>query len=135
MEADIAAIKSVLEQYALSCKSGDFDTWLSLWSEGGTQMPPDAPARVGKEEIRDGMKPLFDDMNLDIVIHSVDEAETEGDWGLTRCTYSLTVTPKEGGDSIEAMPEGKALTLYSRQTDGTWRISYDCFNSNVAPPQ
>lgn len=135
MEADIAAIKSVLEQYALSCKNGDFDTWLSLWSDGGTQMPPDAPARVGKEEIREGMKPLFDDMNLDIVIHSVDEAETEGDWGLTRCTYSLTVTPKEGGDSIEAMPEGKALTLYSRQSDGTWQISYDCFNSNVTPPR
>jgi ketosteroid isomerase-like protein len=41
------------------------------------------------------------------------------------------LTPKEGGDRIEAMPDGKALTLYERQSDGTWKIVCDCFNSNV----
>ena len=38
-----------------------------------------------------------------------------------------------GQDPINAVPEGKALTLYDRQADGGWKISYDCFNSNVAP--
>ncbi len=135
MEADVAAIKSVLEQYALTCNNGDFDSWISLWSPGGTQMPPDAPARVGEEQIREGMKPLFDEMNLDIAIHSVGDAQAHGDWGLTRCTYSLTLTPKAGGEPIDAMPDGKALTLYARQADGTWQITYDCFNSSSTPSQ
>jgi steroid delta-isomerase-like uncharacterized protein len=43
------------------------------------------------------------------------------------------MTPKAGGETIHAMRDGKALTLYERQSDGSWKIVYDCFNSNVPP--
>jgi ketosteroid isomerase-like protein len=129
----IGAIKDMLNQYAIECNTGNFERWLSLWAEEGTQMPPDAPARKGIDQIRDGMKPVFDDMNLDIVIKSVDDVEVHGDLGLTRCKYSLKLTPKAGGDSLDVMPDGKALTLFGKQSDGSWKIVYDCFNSNVPP--
>lgn len=135
MEADIGAIKDVLERYALGCNSGDFDRWISLWTADGVQMPPDAPARVGKEQIREAMKPAFDQMNLHIAIHNIEDARVFGNLGLTRCTYSLTMTPKAGGETIQAMPDGKALTLYERQSDASWRIKYDCFNSSTLPKQ
>lgn len=131
---NITAIKEMLNQYAIGCNKGDFDLWISLWADDGTQMPPDAPPRKGKAEIRLGMKPVFDDMKLDIDIKSVDDVEVHGDLGLTRCKYSLKLTPKAGGDTIDAMPDGKALTLFRKQTDGSWKIVYDCFNSNVPPP-
>jgi ketosteroid isomerase-like protein len=98
-------------------------------------MPPDDPARVGKEQIRAGMKPLFDQLNLDIVIQSIEDARIYGDLGFTRCIYTLKATPKAGGETIDVMPEGKALTLYERQPDGSWKIVYDCFNSSTAPTQ
>jgi len=41
------------------------------------------------------------------------------------------MTPKAGGETIHAMPDAKALTLYERQPDGSWKIVYDCFNSNL----
>ena len=115
MENDINAIKEVLGQYEASCNSGDFDLWISLWADNGIQMPPETPARIGKEQIREGMKPAFDQMNLEIAIHSIEGAEVHGDFGLTRCTYTLKLTPKAGGETINAMPDGKALTLYGRQ--------------------
>ena len=96
-------------------------------------MPPDAPARIGKGQIREGMKPVFDQMNLDIAIASIEDAKVYGDLGLTRCGYRLDATPKSGGETIQVMRDGKALTLYERQSDGSWRIVYDCFNSNVPP--
>jgi len=96
-------------------------------------MPPDTPSRVGKEQIREGMKPAFDQMNLDITTHSIEEAKVYGDLGLTRCTYTLKMTPKAGGETIVAMPDGKALTLSRRQPDDSWKIAYDSFNSNVPP--
>ena len=130
-ERDIAAIKEVLNQYAVGVNTGDFDRWISLWADDGVQMPPDTPVRVGKEQIRGGMKPIFDQMNLDIAITTIDEAKVYGDLGLTRCTYTLRMTPKAGGETINAMPDGKALTLLVRQPDGSWRIAYDCFNSNT----
>ncbi len=132
-ESDIAGIKETLNQYALGVNTGDFDRWISLWADDGVQMPPGAPTRVGKEQIREGMKPAFDQMNLDITIHSIDEAKVYGDLGLTRCTYTLDLTPKAGGETIHDTPDGKALTLYERQSDGSWKIKYDSFNSNVPP--
>lgn len=132
-ESDVAAIKETLNQYAVGVNSGDFDHWISLWADDGVQMPPDAPSRVGKEQIREGMKPAFDQMDLDITIHSIEEANVYGDLGLTRCTYTLKMTPKAGGKTINAMPDGKALTLVKRQPDGSWKIAYDSFNSNVPP--
>ena len=133
MEADIAAIKEVLNQYAVGCNTGDFDLWISLWTDDGVQMPPGAPARVGKEQIGEAMKPAFDQMNLDITITSIEDAKVYGDLGFIRCTYTLKMTPKAGGETINAMPDGKDLSLYERQSDGSWKIIYDCNNSNIPP--
>jgi uncharacterized protein (TIGR02246 family) len=134
-EADITAIKEIGNQYAVACNTGDFDLWISLWADDGVQMPPGTPARIGKEQILEGMKPLFDQMNLDITIHSTDDVKVYGDLGLSRGTYTLKMTPKAGGETINAMPDGKALTLFERQSDGSWKVIYDCFNSNVPPKQ
>jgi len=135
VEADITAIKELGNQYAVACNTGDFDLWISLWADDGVQMPPGTPARIGKEQIREGMKPLFDQMNLDITIHSIEDAKVYGDFGLSRCTYTLKMTPKAGGEMINAMPDGKDLSLFERQSDGSWKLVYDCFNSNVPPKQ
>ena len=135
MEADVNAIKEMLNRYALITNAGDWDRWISQWADDGVQMPPDDSARIGKEQIRAGMKPLFDQLNLDIVIQSIEDARIYGDLGFTRCIYTLKATPKAGGETIDVMPEGKALTLYERQPDGSWKIVYDCFNSSTAPIQ
>jgi uncharacterized protein (TIGR02246 family) len=132
-DPELKAIKGVLEQYAAHCRSGDFESWLSLWAERGVQMPPDAPARVGKPAIRTVMEPAFRDMVLELDITRVDNVEVHGDLGLTRCAYKLTLVPKAGGEPIEAEPQGKALTLYDRQLDGAWKIAFDCFNSDIGP--
>ena len=58
--SDIAAVKEMLKQYAKVCNTGDLNHWISLWADNGVQMPPDTPTRIGKEQIREGMKPMFD---------------------------------------------------------------------------
>ncbi len=130
-EADIAAIKDVLNQYVVACNTGDFDLWISLWADNGVQMPPDENSVIGKEQIRDANKPGFDQMNLDIAITSIENIKVYGDLGISHCNYTLAVTPKAGGEKIIAVPDGKALGVYERQSDGSWKILYDCFNSNV----
>lgn len=131
-ESDIAAVKDMLNQYVKGCNTGDFDFWMSLWADDGVQMPPDAPPRVGKEQIRENMKPVFDQFYMEATV-DIFEGKVYGDLGLTRCNGTLKLTPKAGGETIHATPDGKALTLYERQSDGSWKIVYDCFNSNVPP--
>jgi len=133
VEADIAALKEVLNQYAVACNTGDFDLWISLWADDGVQMPPDENSVIGKEQIREANKPGFDQITLDIAITSIEDVKVYGDLGLTHCNYTLAVTPKAGGETVIAEPDGKALTLYERQSDGSWKIIYDCGNSNVQP--
>jgi uncharacterized protein (TIGR02246 family) len=134
MEADISAVKEVIGQCAVACNSSDFDLWISLWADDATRMAPNAPPQIGKDQIREAVKPAFDAFDLDMTIH-LEEAKVRGDLGLTRATYTLRITPKAGGDEIVVDPDGKALTLYERQSDGSWKIVYDCFNSNVPPSQ
>ncbi len=133
MNADVAAIKEVLNQYAIGCSSGDLELWMSLWADDGVQMPPDARANVGKEQIRRATEPEFDALEMQLEILSVEDARVMGDFGFTRCVYRLEISPKAGGETVVAMPDAKALTLYGRQPDGSWKIIYDCFNSSIAP--
>ncbi len=37
------AIRSLYRDYALAWETNDADLWLSIWDEGGTQMPPRHP--------------------------------------------------------------------------------------------
>ena len=132
-EVDIAAIKELWNKYDVAYETGDFDSWISLWADDGVQMVPDMPARIGKAQIRELMKPLFDQMTLDINITSCTEVEVHGDLAWTHCNYTFTATSKASGETYMAMPDGKALTLFERQTDGSWKFIYDCFNSNAPP--
>ncbi len=133
VEADITAIKEMLNQYAVASNAGDIDLWISLWADDGVLMPPSAPAVIGKEQIREAMKLLFEQWTLDVATTSIEDAKVYGDLGLTHYKFTLDMTPKAGGETIHLMRDGKALTLYERQSDGSWKIVYDCFNSNAPP--
>ena len=126
---DSAAIEEVLHQYAAAINTGDFDLWLSLWTEDGKQMPPDGPSNIGKDQIRESMTAFFE-LDATMVLSSIEESRIIGDFGLTRCLYSIRGITKSG-EAVEVMRDGKALTLYEKQPDGIWKIAYDCFNSNV----
>lgn len=132
VEADIAAIEEVLNQYAVSSNAGDFELWLSLHADDVVKMPPDAPAIFGKEDLRAYFKPAFDNFNTSCVLYP-EEVQVDGDLGFARGTYSILITPKAGGETISVMPDGKYLTICKRQADGSWKISHDCYNSNVPP--
>ncbi|MEE9573575.1 MAG: SgcJ/EcaC family oxidoreductase [Candidatus Neomarinimicrobiota bacterium] len=132
-EVDIAAIKETLNKLGVAYNTGDFDSWISLWADDGVQMIQDTPARRGKAQIHEAMKPLFDQLIVDINITSIEDVEVHGDLGLIHCNLTFAVTPKAGGETINVMPDGKALVLFERQTDGSWKIVYDCPNSNTPP--
>ena len=59
---------------------------------------------------------MFDQFNLKIKVDTK-EAKVHGDYGLTRCTFTLDLTPKAGGETIHAFTDGKALTIYEKQSD------------------
>ncbi|MEM6514461.1 MAG: DUF4440 domain-containing protein [Pseudomonadota bacterium] len=133
MSDNLADVEAALRQYGTACNEGDFEAWIALWDQEGRQMPPDAPTRIGVAAIGEAMKPVFDALNIEFSFNSVDEVTDLGDVALTRCTYSIFATPKDGGERFPVMADGKALTLFRQQADGRWKILFDCFNASTPP--
>jgi uncharacterized protein (TIGR02246 family) len=125
---DLNAVKDVMGQFAMAINSGNLDAWMALWADDGIQMFPGAPSRVGKRQIYEGMKPAFDQFILEMKILN-EELRVSGDIAFARGTYTESLTPKAGGEKEDY--DGKYLTVLERQSDGTWKVIRDCFNSNV----
>jgi ketosteroid isomerase-like protein len=132
VEADIAAIDEVLVQYGTASSNGDLDLWLSLHADDVVKMGPNAPTIYGIEALRASNEFFFDNFTVDGASYP-EETYVDGDMGFTRGNYTLTITPKAGGDP--SYVDGKYLTICKRQADGSWKISHDCYNSNVPPAQ
>ncbi len=129
----VIAIEEALNQYAVALNTGDLELYLSLHTDDVVKMPPNAPATFGKEALRASTQPLLDDFTCEMTIFP-EETHVDGDLGYNWCTYTLSITPKAGGETIIAEPDGKALGIYKRQADGSWKLSHDCYNSNVPLP-
>ena len=128
-DARVAA-DSIFAKYAASLAAGDADAWATLWTDDGVQLPPDAPAVVGRPQIREKLRGILAQFRFDMRIHT-EEVRTAGEWAYARGSYQATLVPKAGGGSIPI--DGKFLTILARQADGSWRIYRDIFNSNVPP--
>ena len=130
VEADIAAIDEVLFQYGIASSTGDLELYMSLHTDDIVKMGPDAPTVYGQEALRAGTKFFFDNFTVDGASFP-EETYVDGNMGFTRGNYTLTITPKAGGDPFYV--DGKYLTIFKRQADGSWKIARDCYNSNVPP--
>ena len=133
VEDDIAAIEEHMDLYALGMTTGDLDLWMSLYTEDTVKFAPDAPAVFGKDALRASMEPLFEAFTFeDMDIFDV-EIQLAGDYAFARCNFTATMIPKGGGEP--AYIDGKDISIMQRQPDGSWKLYWDCWNSNVPPAQ
>ncbi len=130
-EADLAAINDNINRYESAMNAGDLDLWISLWADDAIQMAPDAPAVIGKEQIRAIYESIFSQFILKMIITN-EEVRVAGDLSFSRGNYTLSMTPKAGGETIKI--DGKYLSIEERQADGSWKIIRSCFNSNAPLP-
>jgi uncharacterized protein (TIGR02246 family) len=89
-------------------------------------MPPGAPRRVGKEQIRREMQLLFDLFDTGNMSIQTEEVRILGNWAYSHGTYEFQMTPKEGGETRSY--SGKFLDVLEKQVDGSWKIAIDCHN-------
>ena len=133
VEADIAAIEEHMDLYALGMTTGDLDLWMSLYTEDTVKFAPDAPAVFGKEALRASMEPFFEAFIIEEMDIFDVEIQLAGDYAFARCNFTATMIPKAGGEP--AYIDGKDVSIMQRQADGSWKLYWDCWNSNVPPAQ
>ena len=133
LEADNAAIKQIWMNYAAFVERGESANWLSQWDAEGIQLRADAPARAKKEldaQVPAQFKARFDANDTKMTINVL-EIVVNGSWAFSRGTYTQDMTSRASGNTVHV--DGKFLTIFKKQSDGTWKLYRDCFNSNVPP--
>lgn len=123
---DETAIRAVWAEYSKARVAGDAASWLSLWDENGIQMPPGSPAR-GKTTLDEVVPKAFAAVPATSMSIEPEEIQLMGDWAFSRGTYEANQTVK--GNPVNV--DGKFLTIFRRQEDGSWKIYRDIFNSNT----
>ena len=123
-------IKERIYDYQKAINSGDFEGWLSLWAKDGIQMPPNTGVKVGIDHIRGANKNIFN-LNLNMEVIDFPAVRVFKDIGVSVCKYRIIGETKDGREKVNVMENGKALTIFKKQKDGSWKIIFDCFNSNI----
>jgi ketosteroid isomerase-like protein len=135
VEADIAAIKTLNDEWLALYNSGDFDKLVSIfYAEKAVQMPPNEPILEGKEAILLGLIKSREESEEHCESSVTEDVLVYGDLAVARGTDTGTTTPKVGGEPIKY--NIKWVIAYERQSDGTWKCVYEIWNDNnpLPPP-
>ena len=128
---DVAAIKNALDKGITAVHAGDASALAACYMDDAIVMPPNEASLTGKEGLRSWIEPHFSQFTEKISAQ-VAEVEVVGDWAFLRATYTVTLTPKAGGEPSE--DSGKWLQIYKRQPDGSWQIAREIWNSDKPLP-
>ena len=124
-DADIAAIEEGSAAFVAATNANDWGGVAALYTEDAVMMPPNGPAVEGQAAIEAffAAYPPFSGFTLNPV-----EIDGRGDLAFVRGTYSMTLEI----EGMEPTPDtGKYIEIRRRQTDGSWLIAEDIFNSDV----
>jgi uncharacterized protein (TIGR02246 family) len=126
---DIATIKKLTEDWRSGWHTGDVDSLLSLYADDPILLPEGQSAVVGK----DAIGPLYRSVLNEVDVKGQGKTmkvEVSGDLGYIWRNYTLSVTPKNGGEATEH--EGKSVFVVKRHQDGAWKVV--CLIDNSSPP-
>ncbi len=122
MEAD----RAWAEAYATS--EDPAEAFVAQLVDDAALLPPDAPLAQGKEAIRGVINMLEGLPGFNVTWTAVAaDVGSGGDLGYTRGTYRMTMDGPAGPVTIN----GKYLTVWKKQADGTWKVTADMFNANA----
>ena len=130
-ETDLEAIDRVRETHVAALNAGDAEAWAAHFTDDGVQMPPNAPANVGRTMIGSWSRAFLDQFRLQFSL-AVDEVRVLGEWAFERGDYTISLNPKAGGPTMQDI--GKYITIYQWKPGDTWRIARDIWNSSNPPP-
>jgi uncharacterized protein (TIGR02246 family) len=126
--ADRAAIEAASLSWADAANAGDCDMLAAGYAEDAILLPPNQPAVEGRDAIREWctVTPKMTDNVLEVF-----EIDGIGDLAYVVGRYETVVHI----DGLDPIPDsGKYMEIRRRSADGTWELSRDMFNSDLAMP-
>lgn len=127
IEADKQALKNIVADVNAAINAADVDRIVSFYSDDAVRIPPKGPIAFGKEAISSEVEQVFEVCTIqenDVV----KEIKVSGDLAVIHVIFSAIITPKAGGEPIEA--KGDWLWVLERQANNTWSWTYSIWTSD-----
>jgi uncharacterized protein (TIGR02246 family) len=127
--ADVQAVKDVDAAVIKVLATKDADKFASYFAEDGCTLYPGAGIVCGRAVIKAAAAPVLADPNYSFTYQSTKMVASKGgDMVYSQGTYTYTLTnPKTKKPMTD---KGKYLTVYTKQTDGSWKAVADTMNSD-----
>jgi uncharacterized protein (TIGR02246 family) len=110
-EADLKAIDRVRDAHVAALNAGDAQAWAAQFTAEAVQMPPNAPANVGRPKIASWSQAFLDQFRVQFAL-AVDEVRILGGWAIESGSYTINLSVKAGGPPMQDI--GKYITIYQR---------------------
>ncbi len=125
-----ARILQLDADWSEAAQTRDVDRVVSYWADDATVLPPGSPAIVGKAAIREFVARSFDNPSFRISWKTNDVVVSPGgEFAYGIGTNRVNVTAPDG---TPVTVDGKAVTIWRREKDGSWKCVVDIWND--APP-
>lgn len=130
---DERAIRAADAATLKAAHANDVDGAVANYADDADWLPPNAPIVHGKTAIRAGWAKLIGNpgFTIDWQINKVEVARW-GDLAYTIYTYQITL---DGANGKPITDQGKDMAVWKKQSDGTWKMVADTFNSDLAVKQ
>jgi len=132
VDADVAAIKALFDEWAQLYNKGDFEGLISIfYAENAIMMPPDEPICKGKDAILLWYQKASELTDEHVDSYVVEDVRVSGNLAAVCGIDMDTSTPRGGGAAVKYSV--KSLTVFERQSDGTWKCLWETWNGNPLP--
>src|SRR5438046_10707040 len=126
------ALRDLDAKWSAAAGDKDIDKTVSYYSEDAVVMPPNAPSAKTKETIRGAWKEMLTSPGAAITWKATKvEVAKAGDLAYVSGTYEQLMTDASGNP---AKDRGKYVEIFKKQTDGTWKVIVDIWNSDLPAP-
>jgi ketosteroid isomerase-like protein len=126
-DVDRAAVARTTAELVAAVNASDPDRCTTVWAPNGVLMPPHHPSVHGQAAIGQYFRNLFSRSRFRFTVTS-SHIHLVGDTALERITYTAIIWP--GNDAPPIEDAGKGLHVYGRQTNGSWKLTHDIWNSD-----
>lgn len=138
MDQEAAAARTQIEALAKRWEgwvaAGQADSIAAVFTDGGYELPPNAPPVMGREAIQAFEGQTFS-MGQFAIHLSVDQVSANGPLAVARGAYDLSMTPGPNAPAgMTAMADTGKWVGELRQSGGTWQFATVIWNSNIPLP-
>ena len=116
---------------AAAAEGKDVEKVVAFWTDDAKVVPAGAPVVSGKAAIREFVSRSFATPGFHISWKTLDaEVSADGTMGYTTAESTITMPGPDGSLVTET---GRGITVWRRQSDGSWKCVYDTWNHGPEP--